>query len=173
MTLSKRQDCYSNQRVFLFRLQYETHGLQMHSKLPCRSVVAPTPKLLEIQYALRLVAFPCQYFPSPYPLFQPISPSPSSHISSISVLHLLHLRIHPCCTASPLLCSYTTIFTADIVCHSNYPEATIRPQVGSCSLLIFAQSVAVLTTYFAISVVPHIICCRPTSSPPPYPPIFS
>ena len=37
---------YLNQQLILFRLQYETHSLQMHTKSPCRSVFASTPKLL-------------------------------------------------------------------------------------------------------------------------------
>ena len=154
--------------MVLFRLQYETHSLQMHPKSPCRSIVAPTPKLLERLYALRLVVIPCQYLPSPSPFFQPISPSSSSHISFFAVPHLLHRLIHPCCPASPPLCSSAAVFTADLVCHPQYPGATIHPQVVSRSLSIFSQSVAVLTTHFSISVVPHLICCRPTSPLPPY-----
>ena len=92
-TSSKRQDGYLNQQVILFGLKYETHSLQAHPKLPCRSVVAPTPNLLEWQYDLRL---------------------------------------------------------------------------DSCSLSMFSQSVAVLTTFFAFSVVPHLFCCRPASPTTPY-----
>ena len=51
MTSLKRQDGYLNQRVILSRLKYETHSIQMHSKSPCRSVVAPALKLLERRYA--------------------------------------------------------------------------------------------------------------------------
>ena len=137
--------------------------------MPCRSVVAYTTKLLERQYALRLVVVPCRYLPSPSPFFQPISQSPSSHISSVAVLHLLHICTHPCFPASPPQFSYAAVFTADLVCHPHYPRATIHPQVGSCSLSIFAQSVAVLTTHFYISVFPHLICCCPTYHLPPYP----
>ena len=127
MTLSNRQDGYLNQRVILFRLQYETHSLQMHPKSLCRSVVAPTSKLPEQRYALRLVVVPCWYFPSPLQFFQPISPSPSSHISSVSVPHLLHRRIHPCCPVSPPLCLSAAVFTADLVCHTYLPRLCCVP----------------------------------------------
>ena len=130
------------------------HSLQMHPKLPCRYIVAPTPKLLERRYALRLVVVPCQYLPSPTPSLQPILPSPLSHTSSVAILNLLFRRIHTCCPASPLPCSSAAVFTSDLVCHPHYPGATIRSQVGSRSLSIFPQSVAVLTTHFTISVVP-------------------
>ena len=173
MILSKRKDEYLNQPVILFRLQYEIHSLQIHPKLPCRSVVAPTPKLSERRYALRLVVVPCQYFPSPPPFFQTISPYPLSHISSISVPHIIRRHIHICCSASPPPCSSAAIFAADLFFHPHYPRATIRPQVGSFSLSIFAQSVAVLPTHFSISVVSHLIWYRPTSPPPPYPSILS
>ena len=93
MTLLKRQDEYLNQRVILFRLKYEIHSLQMHPKSPCRSVVSPTPQLSGRRYALRLVVAPYQYFPSPSSSFQPISPYPSSHISSVHVPHLLRRLI--------------------------------------------------------------------------------
>ena len=173
MTLLKRQYGYLNQRVILLILQYETHSIQMHPKSPCRSVVAPTPKLSERQYALRLVVVPCRYFPSPLPLFQPISPSLLYPISSVAIPHFLHHRIHTCCPASPPPCSSATIFTADIVCHPHYTGVTIHPQVGSRPLLIFSQSVAVLPTHFVISVVPHLLCCHTSSSPPPYPSLLS
>ena len=133
MTLKKKNG-YLNQWVILFRLQYDTHSLEMHPESPCRSVVTPTPKLSEQRYALRLVVVPCRHFTSPLSFFQPISPSPSSHISSVAVPHLFHRRIHPCCPASPPLCSSAAGFAADIVCHPHYPGATIRPQVGSHSL---------------------------------------
>ena len=139
MTLLKRQDEYLNQGVILFRLQYEKHSLQMHPKLPCRSVVAPTPKLSERRYALRLVVVLCQYLPSMSPLFQPISPSPSSHISSIAVPHLLHCCIHPCCPASPPPCWSATVFTTDIICHTHLLHLCCGPYH-----IIFQRSV-----YFA------------------------
>ena len=123
MILSKLQDGYLNQRVILFRLQYETHSLQMHPKSPCSSVVTPTPNLLERLYALRLVVVPCQYFPSLLPFFQPISPSPSSYISYVAISNLLRYRIHTCCTASPPPCSSVSVFTADLVCHPHYPAS--------------------------------------------------
>ena len=173
VTLSKHQDEYLNQLVILFRLQYEIHRLQIHTKSPCRSVFAPTTKLSEQQYALRLVVVPCQYFPSPSPSFQPISPSLSSHISYVAVPHLLRRRIHIFCPASPPPWSSDAVFTADLVFHTHYTGATIRPQVGSFPLSIFAQSVAVLPTHFAISAVPHLICCRPTLPPLPYPSLLS
>ena len=93
----------------------------MHPESPCRSVVAPTPKILERKYDLSLVVVPCKYIPSPSPFFQPISPSLSSHISSVAVPHLLCRRIHPCCTASPPPCSSAAVFTADLVCNFYYP----------------------------------------------------
>ena len=173
MTLSNRQDGHLKQQVILFRLKYKTHSLQMHPESPCRSVVAPTPKLSERRYALRLVVAPCRYLPSPLPFFQSISPSLLSHISSFSVLHLLHRPIYPYCPTSTTPCSSASVFTADLVFHPHYTGATIRPQVGSRSLSIFDQSVAVLTTHFAIFVVPHLICCRPTSHLPPYPSLLS
>ena len=126
MTLLKRQDGYLSRQVILFRLQYEIHSLQMHSKLLCRSAVALLPNLLEGQYALRLVVVPCQYLPSLSPSFQPILPSPLSHISSVSVPHLLRRCIHPCCPASPTLCSSATVFTADHVCHPYYPTSPLH-----------------------------------------------
>ena len=116
-TLSKRQNGYLNHQVILFRLQYETHSLQMHPKSPCRYVVSPTPKLSERQYALRLVVVPCWYFTSPSLSFQPIFPAPSSLISSVAVPHILRRRIHTCCPASPPLCSSAAIFAADLVYH--------------------------------------------------------
>ena len=145
----------------------------MHPKYPCRFVVSPTSKSSERQYALRLVVVPCWSLPSPSPSFQPILPSLSSHISSVAVLHLLRRCIHLCCPAYPPPLSSAAVFNADLVCHPHYPGATIRPQVGSHSLSIFSQSTAVLPTHFTISVVPHLICCRPTSSPPPYPSLLS
>ena len=134
MTLSKRQNGYLNQRVILFRLKYETHSLKMHPKFPCRSVVAPTPNILAQIYALRLVVVPSWYLSILSPSFQPISPSPSSHISSVTIPHLLHRRIHICCPAFTPPCSSAAVFIADLVCHPHYPWATIRPQVGSRSL---------------------------------------
>ena len=110
------------------------HSLQMHPKSPCRSVVAPTPKLLERRYALMLVVVPCWYFPSPLPSFQPILQSPSSHISSVSVPHLLIRRIHPCCPASPSPWSSTAVFTAELVYHLHYTASPLylhcRPPVS-------------------------------------------
>ena len=87
----------------------------MHPKFPRRSVFAPTPKLLERQYALRLVIFPCQYFPSPSPSFQPIS--------SVAVLHILPRRIYLCCTAYHPPSSSAAVFTADLFFRPYYPES--------------------------------------------------
>ena len=125
MTSLMRQNGYLNQRVILFRLQYETHSLQMHTKSPCRSVISTKPKLSEGRYALRLVVIPCQYFPSPSPSFQPILPSPSSHIFSVSVLHILRLRINPCCPTSMPPWLPASVFTADLVCHPHYNTSTL------------------------------------------------
>ena len=169
MTLLKHQDEYLNQQVILIRLQYEIHSLQMNPEFPCRSIVVPTPKSSEWRYALRLVVIPCQYLPSLSLFFQPISPSPSSHISSVAVPHLLRRLIHLCCPASPPPCLSAAVFTADLIYHTHYPGATICPQVGSRSLSKFSQSVAVLPTHLAIYVIPHIICCRTKSPPPLYP----
>ena len=124
MTLSKCQDGYLNKQVILFRSQYETHSLQMHPEFPCRSVVALTPKLSEQQYVLRLVVSPCQYLPSPSPFFQPISPSPSSHTSSVAVPHILYRRIRLCCPTSTPPCSSAAVFTADLVCNPYYPVSS-------------------------------------------------
>ena len=133
----------------------------------------PTPKLSEKLYPLRFLVVPCQYFPSRLPSFQPISPSPPYYIFYFAVPHLFCCYIYPCCPAYPPPFSSAALFTTDLVCHTHYSRATICPQVGSRSLSIIAQSVVVLPTHFAISVVPHLICCRPTSPPPPYPFIFS
>ena len=127
------------------------------------------PKLPEQRYALMLVVVLCRFFSSLSPFFLPISPSLSFHIFSVAFPQLLHQRIHLSCPASPPPCLSAAVFTADLVCHPHYPVAAICPQVGSRSLSIFLQSVAVLTTHFAISVVPYIICCRPTYPPSPYP----
>ena len=62
---------------------------------------------------------PCQYFPSPSPSLQPISPSLSSHISSVSIPHL-H-RTHPYCPASTPPFLSAAVFTADLVCHPYLP----------------------------------------------------
>ena len=111
----------------------------MHPKLPCRSVVAPTPKLSERQYALRLVVIPCRYLSSPSPSFQHITPSLLSHISSVSLLHLLCHRIHPCCISSPPMCSSTAVFTADIVCHPHYPVSPLHLQCHPPASLLWSS----------------------------------
>ena len=137
------------------------------------TTLSALPIIPERQYALMLVVVSCQYFTSLLPSSQPISPSPSSHISSVDVPHLIHRRIHPCCPASLPVFSSATVFTDELVCHPHYPGATIRPQVGSRSMSIFTRSVAVIPTHFSIFVVPHLICCRPASPPPPYPSLVS
>ena len=53
------------------------------------------------------------------------------------------------------------------------PHLSYRSGDGSRFLSIFAQSFAVLPTYFAIYIVPHIFCCCPTSPPPPYTSLLS
>ena len=120
MKLPKRQNGSLNHWVILFRLQYETHSLQMHPKFPCRSVVFPTSKLLERRYAHRLVVVSCQYLPSLSLSFQLIMPSLLSHISSVAVPHILHRRIHPCFFAYPSPCFSAAVFTSDLVCHPYY-----------------------------------------------------
>ena len=126
MTLSKHQDQYLNQQVILFRLQYEIHSLQMNPKSVCRSIVSPKPKLLEQKYALRLIVVPCWYFTSPSPFFEPISPSISSHISSVSVPHLLCRCIHTYCPAYTPPCSSAAVFTSEPVCYPYYPASPPR-----------------------------------------------
>ena len=155
MTLLKRQDGYLNQRVILFRLKYETHSLRIHPKPLCRYVVALTTKLSERRYALRLAVVLCQYFPSTSPLFQPISPSPLYHISSVAVPHLLHRRINPYFPASLPPCSSAAVFTADLIYHPHYPGAMIWTQVGSRYLSIFFSSSPSFQPIFF-----HL--CRPT-----------
>ena len=147
MTLSKLQDGYLNQRIILFRLQYETHSLQMHPQSSCRSAVALRPKLSEQQYTLRLVVSPCQYFPSPSPFFQPISPSLSSYISSIAVPHLLWCRIHPCCPAYLPLWSSAAIFTADLFWHPHYPAYLPRLHCHTPSSLLLFSLHYLLSSY--------------------------
>ena len=90
------------------------------------SVIAPTPKLSEGQYTLRLVVVPCQYLPSPSPSFQPISTSLSSHISYVAGPYILRRRIHPWCPASPPPCLSADVFIADLVCHPHYPASPLR-----------------------------------------------
>ena len=126
MTLSKHQDGYLNQQVILFRLQYETHSLQMHPKYPCRSVVVPMPKLSELRYALRLVVIPRQYLSSPSPFFQPILPYLLYHISSVAVPCLLRRHIYPCFPASPPPYSSAAVFSANLVCHPHYHVSSPR-----------------------------------------------
>ena len=115
-----------NDGIYIFRLQYETHSLQMHPKFQYRSVVAPMSKLSEQRYALGLVVVPCRYLPSPSPSFQPISPSPSRNISSIVVLHLLRRHIRPYCTASPPPFLFAAVLTSDLFCHPRYPVSPLR-----------------------------------------------
>ena len=153
MTLSKRQNGYLNQRVILFILQYETHSLQMHPKSPCRSIVAPTPKLSERQHALRLVVFSCQYFPvcrrlsNPFRhLGCPTSLLLSSRISSaaVSIHVVLYLRHH----ARPLLSSPLTMSAIPIILNLRHASIFILPPL-CCGphLIIFHCSV-----YFSVVV---------------------
>ena len=124
--LSKRQDGYLNQRVILFWLQYKTHSLQMNPEFPCRSIVTPTPKLLDQRYTLRLLVITCLYFPIPLPFFQSISSSLSSHISFVSAPHLLCRRIHTWCPASMTPCLSAIVFTDNLFCHLHYTESPPR-----------------------------------------------
>ena len=152
MTLSKRQDGYLDQRVILFRLQYETHSLQIYHKTPYRSVIIPTPNLLKQLYALRLVGVPCRFLHSPLSFFQPISPSLSSHIYSVAVPHLLCHRIYPCCPASPPPFLSATVFTADLVFHPHYPAF---PPCLHCHT--YASLLRFSSHYLLSS---RVICCR-------------
>ena len=97
MALLKRQYRYLNQQVNLFSLQYETYSLQMHPKSPCTSAVAPRPKLSERRYALRLVIFPCQYFP-----VRRRSSNPLHHICRLTSL-LLPSRISSAAVSIPFV----------------------------------------------------------------------
>ena len=140
MKLPKRRDGYLNQQVILFRLQYETHSLQINPELPWRYVITPTPKLPEGRYALRLVVIPSWYFPSPLPFFQSILPSPSSHISSVAVPHLLRRHIHTCCTTSPSPLLHVAVFAAGLVCHPYYTASPPHLHFHSpASLLRFSS----------------------------------
>ena len=112
----------------------------MYPKLLCRSVVDPTTKLLERQYALRLVVVPCQYFLSPLLSFQPISPSPSSHISSVAAPHILCHHIHPCCPTSTPPCSSAAVFTTELVCHPHYPTSPPRLHCHTPASLLRSSS---------------------------------
>ena len=78
-------------------------------------IFSAIPIIPEWQYTLRLAVVPCRYFSSPLPSLQLIFPSPSSHILSVAIPHLLRFSIHICCPASPPLCSSTYVFTADLV----------------------------------------------------------
>ena len=124
----------------------------MHPKWLCRSVVAPTPNLLEQQYALRLIIVPCWYLPIPFPSFQTISLSPLSHISSIALPNLPHRHIHPCCPASLPPCSSTAFFTSDLVYHPYYtaspPRLHFHPPVS-----LLRSSLHYLSSF-------RVICCR-------------
>ena len=134
ITSPKRQNGYLNQRIILFRLQYETHSLQMYPKSPCSYVITLTPKSSERRYALRLVVVPCQYLPSLLPSFQPILPSVLSHISYVAarissaalsipvVLNLLH-------RACPLLSSPLTLYAIPIILHLHRASVVILPRL--------------------------------------------
>ena len=119
-------------------------------------------------------------FAQSFAIFQHISPSPSSHIYSFSVLHLLCRRINTCCPASLPLRLSAAVLTADLVYHPHYPRAEIRPQVGSRFLSIFSHSVAVLSSIFpslsshiSYVAVPHLLHRHIHSCCPTYPPPYS
>ena len=109
------------------------------------------------------------------------SPSPSSHISYIAIPHLLCRHIHTCCPTYPTPCLSAAVSTADPICHTHYPGATRLPQVGSCSLSIFAQSVLHIRrpTYHlflshissAVVSIPVVLHIRHRSCPPLYSPL--
>ena len=152
MTLSKSQDGYLNKWVILFILQYETHSLQIHPESPFRSVVAPTPKSSEQRYALRLVVVPCRYLPDPSPFFQPILQYPSSHISSVVILHLLLRHMHPYHTASLPPCSSVAVLVAECFCHTHY---TAFPPCLHCHLL---ASILWFSLHYLL--LSRVLCCR-------------
>ena len=97
--------------------------LRHHARLPLSSplTLSDIPIIPEQKYFLKLVVVPCQYFTSPSPFFQPIFPSPLSHISSVAVPHLLFHCIHTCCPESPPPCSPATVFTSEIIFHPYNP----------------------------------------------------
>ena len=108
----------------------------------------------------------CHYFNPFCHIHCPTSLMLLSRISStaVSIPVVLHLRHHACLPLSSSL----ILSTIPII-----PEQRYALRFGSQSLLIFSQSVTVLTTHFVISIVLHIICCRPTCPPPQYPSLLS
>ena len=96
--------------------------------------------ILEQRYALRLVFFPCKYFPCPSPPFQTIFPSLSSHISSVAVSHLLRRHIHPSCPASLPPCLSSNVFTTDLVCHHYYSSSPPRLHCYPPASLLWSSS---------------------------------
>ena len=166
--LSKRQDGFLNKRVILFRLQYETHSLQMHPESPCRSVVALMPKLLKRWYALRLVVVPSQYLPSPSLFFQPIFPSLSSHIYFVAVPRILrrvsipvfpHLQHH----AHPPLSSPLTLSAISIIPNIRCASIVVLPHCCCGSHRIIFHGFV----YFAAVVCNKLLaplCSTPPSS---------
>ena len=90
-------------------------------------ILSAIPSIPDQRYVLRLVVVPCRYFPSTLPCLQPILPCPLSHISSVAVPHLLCRHIHPCCPASPPMCSSAAVFTSDLVYHTYLPRICCGP----------------------------------------------
>ena len=142
MKLPKHQDGYLNQQVILFRLQYETHSLQMNPKSQCRSFVAPTPKLSEWGYALRLVFVPCKYFPVRRRYSKPF--------------------LHLCCPTSLLLPSriYSTAVSIPIVPHIHH-----RDLLTLSSPLILSAIPIIPEQRYALRL--EVVPCWYFPSPPP------
>ena len=151
MTLLKCQDGYLNQRVILFRLKYETHSLQMHPELTCRSFVAFTPKLLDQQCALSLVVVPCKYFPVRRRssnqfrhLRRPISLLLLFRISSASVY--IPIVPHLCHSSHLPLSSLLTLSSIPIIPHLHRASIVILPRLccGSRCIIFHCH------VYFAV-----------------------
>ena len=68
-------------------------------------------------------SFPVDILPVCLRFFQLISPSPLSHISSVSVPHIFCRHIHTCFPVYPPQCSSTDVFTAYFTCHPHYPDS--------------------------------------------------
>ena len=105
-----------------------------HPESPCKSVVAPTPKLLERQYDLWLIVVPYWYLPSPSPSFQPISPYLLSHIPFVSVPHILCVisipdvpHIRHCARLPPS--SPLTLSVLPIILHLQCASVVILPRL--------------------------------------------
>ena len=137
----------------LSRLQYETHSLQTHTELPCRSAVAPTPKLSERRYNLRLVVVPVNIFsfchrPSnPFCHFRrPTSLLLPSHISSSAVsIPVVPYILHRAC---PLLSSPLTFSVIPIIPHLHRASIVILPRLFYGSRrIIFHRPVYFVTVF--------------------------